>query len=111
MWCVLLLGLGFRKSIGPEAWMPPAVAALAASCICGSAMSYSGFRLRSLVSATTFTVVGIMCKVATVIINLVIWDRHEAPAGLAALALCLAAGSAYEQAPMRAQPMPIKHKT
>ncbi len=74
---------------------------LALSCVAGVGMSYSAFLLRSSVSATSFTVVGIMCKIATVIINLLIWDNHASTEGLAALFICLFAGVLYKQAPMR----------
>ena len=45
-----------------------------------------------------------MCKVATVVINCLIWDKHASPEGLLALSICLAAGTMYQQAPMRAKP-------
>ena len=59
------------------AWM-----ALAASCICGIGMSYAAFFCRSSVSATMFTVVGIICKIATIVVNCLIWDKHASPHGL-----------------------------
>ncbi|QDZ21499.1 solute carrier protein [Chloropicon primus] len=74
---------------------------LALSCAAGVGMSYSAFLLRSSVSATSFTVVGIMCKIATVMINLMIWDNHASTEGLGALFICLFAGVLYRQAPMR----------
>jgi len=74
---------------------------LSLSCVAGVAMSYSAFLLRQSVSATSFTVVGIMCKIATVIINLMIWDNHATAFGLASLMLCLGAGTFYKQSPMR----------
>uniref|UniRef100_A0A061R0U2 Drug metabolite transporter superfamily n=1 Tax=Tetraselmis sp. GSL018 TaxID=582737 RepID=A0A061R0U2_9CHLO len=86
---------------GAHSWSFHAVAALLVSCLAGIAMSYSAFLLRALVSATSFTVVGIMCKIATVVINCLIWDKHATPMGLVALSICLAAGSAYKQAPYR----------
>ena len=76
--------------------------ALIGSCVAGVLMSYSAFLLRGLVSATTFTVVGTMCKIATVVINCLIWDKHASLRGLAALFVCLFAGVWYQQAPLRA---------
>jgi uncharacterized integral membrane protein len=46
--------------------------------------------------------VGIVCKVLTVIINFMIWDKHASMEGIACLLVCVLAGSLYEQAPMRA---------
>jgi hypothetical protein len=59
-------------------------------------------RARGELSATHFTVVGNLCKIATVVFNILIWDRHASGAGLGALLLCLGAGYAYSAAPMRA---------
>lgn len=72
---------------GVHEWNVASVAALLVSCVVGIAMSYSAFLLRAMVSATSFTVVGIMCKVATVVINCLIWDKHASALGLAALAI------------------------
>merc|ERR1712190_497882 len=71
------------------------------SCLAGVGMSYASFFARSSLSATSFTVVGIMCKIATVLINLLIWDEHASLQGLAALFVCLFAGVLYRQAPMK----------
>ena len=102
---VTMLGLAFNEQqlIMDFTWTGPSVYALIMSCICGVAMSYSAFWLRSLVSATSFTVVGIVCKIATVVVNLLIWDKHATPTGLVALGVCLFAGSIYQQAPLREQ--------
>ena len=76
---------------------------LGLSCAIGVCMSYSAFLLRANVSATMFTVVGIMCKIGTVVINQVIWDKHASANGLAALLVCLLAGTFYKQAPLRSE--------
>ena len=55
----------------------------------GVLMSYSQFLLRGLISATSFTVVGTMCKIGTVIINCMIWDKHASMEGLIALFVCI----------------------
>lgn len=86
---------------GVHEWTSTAIAALTVSCVVGVAMSYSAFLLRAMVSATSFTVVGIMCKIATVVINCIIWDKHASAMGLVALSICLFAGSFYKQAPYR----------
>merc|ERR1719433_2075452 len=79
-------------------WTPGAVLIVAASCIIGVAMSYAGFNLRKLVSATSFTVVGVVCKVLTVLINDLIWTKHSNAVGHLGLFLCVAAGLLYERA-------------
>lgn len=64
-------------------------------------MSYFAFLCRALVSATSFTVVGNVCKILTVLINISIWDKHASRVGLGALLFCLAAAAAYQQSPLR----------
>uniref|UniRef100_A0A061R5V7 Sugar phosphate transporter domain-containing protein n=1 Tax=Tetraselmis sp. GSL018 TaxID=582737 RepID=A0A061R5V7_9CHLO len=103
---VCLLLVCFREYDEVTDWIATrasgrALSALALSCLCGIGMSYTGFFCRTNVSATMFTVVGIICKVATIIINCMIWEKHASSVGLAFLSLCLVAGSFYQQAPMR----------
>ena len=52
-------------------------------------------------SATYFTVIGNVCKVITVIINVVIWDKHATREGLCWLFMCLVAAAFYQQSPVR----------
>jgi len=82
-------------------WTFKPVAALSLSCAAGVAMSYFAFLCRAAVSATSFTVIGNVCKVVTILINVSIWDKHASIEGLGALFLCLVAAAAYEQAPFR----------
>lgn len=67
---------------------PTGVGALAVtlSCVAGSALSFCGFKLRESVSATSFTLIGVVCKFATVLVNQLIWAHHGSPLG--ALVLC-----------------------
>ena len=61
----IVLGAVFQEygALRGYVWTRRAGAALALSCAIGVGMSYSAFLLRAQVSATTFTVVGILCKV------------------------------------------------
>ena len=54
-----------------------------------------------MVSATTYTLVGVVNKFLTVLLNVIIWDKHSTPLGIVAVCICLAAGLFYQQAPMR----------
>ncbi|KAG5177489.1 hypothetical protein JKP88DRAFT_332652 [Tribonema minus] len=83
-------------------WTAPGAFYLTLSCVVGTAISYCGWWCRGRVSATTFTLVGVINKVLTVLLNVVIWDKHASPVGLAFLLLCLGGGALYKQAPMRA---------
>jgi len=87
-------------------WSWPSIGALGVSCALGVGMSYFAFLCRSQVSATHFTVIGNVCKVLTVLINICIWDKHATPAGVAFLLLCLTAAFFYKPSPLRMVPMP-----
>ncbi|GIL43517.1 hypothetical protein Vafri_1221 [Volvox africanus] len=99
---VLLPVLGEHNVVWALKWSLQGGVALALSCLLGVAMSHASYLLREAVSATLFTIVGIICKVVTVIINAMIWDKHASPAGIGFLMLCVFAGTFYEQAPKRA---------
>jgi solute carrier family 35 protein len=83
-------------------WSVPTITILAVSCLVGLCMSHAAYMLRRVVSATAMALVGIVCKVLTVIINFLIWDKHASLEGIGCLLVCVMAGAAYEQAPMRA---------
>jgi len=71
------------------------------SCVTGLMIGYTGWKCRSLISATTFTLVGVVNKFLTILLNVLIWDKHSTSFGLGAVCCCLLAGSFYQQAPMR----------
>lgn len=50
--------------------------ALILSCVAGLGMSYFSFALRAVVSATSFSVIGNICKVLTILVNILMWDQH-----------------------------------
>jgi hypothetical protein len=74
------------------------------SCIIGLGISFTGFRFRSLVSATTFTVVGVLNKILTILASLLLLSSAVAPKAICALLLCIAGGTFYRQAPLRTPP-------
>lgn len=78
-------------------WGPAALLSLWLSCIVGVAISYAGFSLRKLVSATMFTVVGVVCKLVTVLINDCIWTQHSNAWGHLGLGICIFAGWLYQK--------------
>lgn len=67
------------------------------SCGFGLAISFFGFACRKAVSATTFTVVGVTNKLLTVLINVVLWDKHASATGIAGLLTCVLGGVMYQQ--------------
>ncbi|PSS01840.1 GDP-mannose transporter like [Actinidia chinensis var. chinensis] len=67
------------------------------SCVFGLLISFFGFAARKAISATAFTVTGVVNKFLTVLINVLIWDKHAGPFGLVSLLLTLAGGVLYQQ--------------
>lgn len=71
--------------------------AVALSCVFGTAISFFGFAARKAISATAFTVTGVVNKLLTVIINVLIWDKHASNLGLGSLLLTIIGGVLYQQ--------------
>ncbi|KAM3355875.1 GDP-fucose transporter 1 [Capsicum galapagoense] len=71
--------------------------AVSLSCVFGLLISFFGFAARKAISATAFTVTGVVNKFLTVAINVVIWDKHASPFGLMCLLLTIAGGVLYQQ--------------
>lgn len=67
------------------------------SCVFGLLISFFGFAARKAISATAFTVTGVVNKFLTVLINVLIWDKHAGPFGLVCLILTIAGGVLYQQ--------------
>lgn len=72
------------------------------SCVAGTAIGYTAWLCRGMISATSFTLVGVVNKFLTVLLNVVIWDKHSSPMGIFAVCICLCCGVFYQQAPRRA---------
>lgn len=71
------------------------------SCIAGTLIGYTGWLCRGMVSATTYTLVGVVNKFITVLLNVLVWDKHSSPFGIFSVCVCLSAGIFYQQAPRR----------
>lgn len=71
------------------------------SCLVGAGIGFAGWWCRSMVSATSFTLIGVINKVLTITVNLLIWEKHATPLGLMCLVVSLCGGTMYRQAPMR----------
>lgn len=93
---------GVTTVFGYASKLPTHVMALVIlGCLVGTGIGYSGWWCRAKVSATSFTLIGVLNKCLTVFMNVLIWDQHATPFGIASLFLCLIGGSFYQQAPMR----------
>merc|ERR1719401_3018908 len=76
---------------------------LALSSSVGIGIGWSGWNCRNKVSATSYTLLGVLCKVVSVLLNVFIWDKHATVPGLAWLMVCLSCSSVYRQAPLRSE--------
>lgn len=94
--------LDSRAHDGDGPLLPPAgIALLLLVCVVGTGIGYTSWWCRNKVSAASNTLIGVMNKCVTVLVNLIIWDQHAPPEGLVSLLLCLFGGVLYKQAPMR----------
>mmetsp|Transcript_12332 Transcript_12332/g.29515 ORF Transcript_12332/g.29515 Transcript_12332/m.29515 type:complete len:342 (-) Transcript_12332:23-1048(-) len=71
--------------------------AVVLSCVLGLCISVTAFHCRGKVSATSYSVIGNMNKVLTVLINCLIWNQHASATGVFWLMCCLVAGWAYSK--------------
>ncbi|XP_010936453.1 GDP-mannose transporter GONST3 [Elaeis guineensis] len=76
---------------------------VALSCLFGLSISFFGFSCRRAISATGFTVLGVVNKLLTVVINLVIWDKHSTLLGTIGLLICMFGGVLYQQSTTKAK--------
>jgi len=103
----LLLGSEYAKlgsAISLLLSSPSALISVVLSCLVGLGISFTGFRFRALVSATTFTVVGVMNKVLTILASITLLSNASgatSPAAVVALLTCIGGGTMYRQSPLR----------
>mmetsp|Transcript_43949 Transcript_43949/g.80308 ORF Transcript_43949/g.80308 Transcript_43949/m.80308 type:complete len:338 (-) Transcript_43949:97-1110(-) len=76
---------------------------LIVSCILGIGISWSGWYCRNMVSATVYTILGVLCKLLSVAINMMLGKKHATLNGLLALLLTVISSALYQQAPLRAR--------
>lgn len=78
-----------------------AIVPLAVSCVFGVGISFAGWGARSSISATQFTVLGVACKLATVGMNIVVWQYHAPLFAQMSIVMCIVASVAYQQSAKR----------
>lgn len=95
----------FRSS-SEQVFHASAVVSVTLSCIFGLAISFFGFAARRAISATAFTVTGVVNKLLTVVINVLIWDKHASNIGLFCLLFTIIGGVLYQQSTTVTKPNP-----
>jgi len=73
------------------------------SCMVGTLIGWTGWNCRSLVSATSYTLIGVVNKLLTVVLSVFFLEKHASFQGLVSLGLCIAASTLYRQPPMRSE--------
>ena len=74
-----------------------AVSILTISCLMGTALSYLGWKMRTMMSAASFTVIGVLNKVLTILVNIIVWNDHAMWSSTIGLLVSLVGGSFYQQ--------------
>lgn len=93
----------YEKEMEPDKSVNAGLVFLVLSSIVGVGIGYSSWNARSLVSATSFTLVGVVNKFLTILVNLLIWDKHANMKGIVGLLVCLGGATFYRQAPKRSE--------
>lgn len=88
-------------STGESSFSAAGALLLLLGCFVGTAIGYAAWWCRGQISATSFTLVGVLNKVMTVTVNALIWDQHANMSGIACLIVSLIFGTLYQQAPLR----------
>ena len=96
--------MGEVEALKPFVFNDVAIINLLLSSIVGVGISWAGFKSRHLLSATSYTLVGVMNKMITIAVNVFMWDKHASGPGIACLLVCILGGILYRQAPLRDPP-------
>ena len=99
---------GEYARLGSVEWTTHGVFWLLASCVVGTGISWTGFKCQSVITAAAYTVVGVVNKMLTVLVNVLMWDEHASSTGIASLLLCVLGGAFYQQAPLRKGYEPVR---
>ena len=74
---------------------------LFASCAVGTCLSYSGWKTRSMITATAFTLVGVLNKMAAIVFTAIVWPNDTTVVSIVLLVACILFGMLYQEAPKR----------
>jgi len=92
---------GEHRVAASAEWDRTAIGLVGVSCALGVAMSFAGFRMANLLSATGFAVFGVSNKMIVTMCSVLFLDQHASPLGVCALVVCLVGAACYKQAPER----------
>jgi len=82
------------------------VFALTLAAVAGTLLSAANFATRRALSATSFSVVGVLCKLATILVNSTVWDLHGSTQSSVSLTVGVFGGILYNQSLTEANSRP-----
>ena len=100
---VLFMTTGVEKYSLFEASTAPysAYMAVILTCFAGAALSFTGMSLRTELSAASFTVVGIVCKMASTLLNEIFIEPEQDLVRLSCIGAVIISSAYYKQAPLK----------
>ncbi len=78
-----------------------AVIALGLSCVAGAILSYTGMSLRTDLSATSFSVLGVVCKMGSAALNEIFVSKETNKLSLVCISGVIISSSMFQQSPLR----------
>lgn len=100
---IAVLSGDIDSTLAPMSWERNVWVCVGTSCVLGMGLSTFSYRLRAMTSATAFAILGNVCKIVTVLMNWLFWDKHCTSTGLFGLMVCLVSAYFYKQSPRRAE--------
>ena len=109
-WTLLLFFFfGEHRTLAKAEASAPMLTWVTLSLIFGVGISYTGWSLRVIVSATTYSLVGVLNKMATIAFNMIAFPSDTSVVGVMALVACVLIGCFYEDPPKTTRrPMYLK---
>jgi len=95
----LFFGTGEMRKTREVVFGPSWQIFLVMSCIMGVGISYTGWRTRSVITATTFALVGVLNKVATISFMVIVWPTASSLVSIVSLMCCILCGLLYKEVP------------
>lgn len=102
---IFLLAIGVEDTDIMQAKNAPKSAYIAVllTCVAGAVLSFTGMSLRKELSATLFTVLGIVCKMASMLLNELFVEPEKDSARLLCVGAVIVCSSFYKQAPLKSR--------
>jgi GDP-mannose transporter len=93
--------LGDFSKYAPEMVSDSAMFWVSLSCVIGIGIGYTGWACRDMISATSYTLVGVINKLISVAVSVTFINKTASFSSIGCLLVCLLAGTQYKQAPER----------